>query len=214
MRIADMSASGTDSSRARGGWKKLPEQERRRAILAAARECFNSRGFGSTSVQDIASAAGLTKGGIYFHFESKQAIRTALLEEFTAPERFALEEAAVLALPPRERLLEQLRRLQAGLSAASAGSIVTLAESVTRDHCGGEQVREFFNAAVGALRRTLASGVESGAFRLQLDTLVAAKLSLAAVDGLALHREFDAAGIRTCRGTDSQLALLVDGFMD
>ncbi|WP_237057056.1 TetR/AcrR family transcriptional regulator [Microbulbifer sediminum] len=208
-----MSASVSKAPRVRGGWKKLPEEERRRAILAAARECFNSRGFGNTSVQDIASAAGLTKGGIYFHFESKQAIRAALLAEFTALERFALEHEQVQVLPVRERLLEQLRRLQAGLSAASAGSIVTLAESVTRDQYGGDLVRDFFNGAVAVLRRTLAAGVESGDFRPGLDTLVAAKLSLAAVDGLALHREFDAAGIRVCRGTDAQLALLVDGFI-
>ncbi len=58
-----------------------PTEERRRQILDAARTCILEGGFQSTRVQEIAEAAGLSKGAVYFHFESKRALLEALLED-------------------------------------------------------------------------------------------------------------------------------------
>jgi TetR/AcrR family transcriptional repressor of nem operon len=43
-------------------------------ILAAAAEMFRARGIDATSVADVMSAVGLTVGGFYRHFESKEAL--------------------------------------------------------------------------------------------------------------------------------------------
>jgi AcrR family transcriptional regulator len=50
-------------------------------ILDAALGRFLSRGYHSTSVDDIAKDAGVTKGAVYFYFESKSAVMFALLDE-------------------------------------------------------------------------------------------------------------------------------------
>jgi AcrR family transcriptional regulator len=50
-------------------------------IRSTAAELFASRGFAATSVRDIASAAGLTPGAIYNHFESKEAILNEIAVE-------------------------------------------------------------------------------------------------------------------------------------
>src|SRR5712692_976585 len=50
----------------------------RQRILDGARECFVRLGYDQTTVKDIASAAGITAGAIYYHFDSKQDIFVAV----------------------------------------------------------------------------------------------------------------------------------------
>lgn len=60
--------------------KHLPEKKRRQDILDAARRLFVEQGYGPTKMSDIAAAAGLSKGGVYFHFVSKDEVFEALVE--------------------------------------------------------------------------------------------------------------------------------------
>lgn len=57
-----------------------PEQTERR-ILDAARRLFAEKGYEKTSVQDIISATGLSKGAVYHHFRSKEAILDRLNDD-------------------------------------------------------------------------------------------------------------------------------------
>jgi AcrR family transcriptional regulator len=61
--------------------RHLPEDVRRRQILDAARKCFIEKGYFPTRMEDIAEEAKLSKGGIYFHFESKRQIFEALVRQ-------------------------------------------------------------------------------------------------------------------------------------
>ena len=56
----------------------------RTAILDAALELFSHRGYGATSMRDIAGKAGVSTGSVYHHFQDKEAIFQALLEQFQA----------------------------------------------------------------------------------------------------------------------------------
>ncbi len=63
----------------------MPSQNERRsttrnAILSAARDLFGSRSFGRVTIEDVAASAGVTKGGLYHHFDSKDALFAAILE--------------------------------------------------------------------------------------------------------------------------------------
>jgi AcrR family transcriptional regulator len=51
----------------------------RRAILDAALPVFRTDGYAAASLNQIIEASGLTKGGFYFHFPSKQALALAVL---------------------------------------------------------------------------------------------------------------------------------------
>ena len=53
----------------------------RERLLDAAAEVFAERGYRATTVDDIAAAAGLTKGAVYWNFEGKEALFSALIEE-------------------------------------------------------------------------------------------------------------------------------------
>ena len=53
----------------------------RAALIEAAYQLFNNKGYHATSMRDIADAAGLALGGIYNHFQSKEDIFVAMLME-------------------------------------------------------------------------------------------------------------------------------------
>ncbi|MEV6204940.1 ScbR family autoregulator-binding transcription factor [Streptomyces sp. NPDC051771] len=60
--------------------KQERAQRTRQAILTAAAELFDERGYDSASTTDILARAGLTRGALYHHFPSKEAIALALLD--------------------------------------------------------------------------------------------------------------------------------------
>ena len=61
---------------------KAESRERTRAALhEAAGRLYFERGFGVTSLDDIAAAAGVTKGAVYAHFESKEDLLITLLSQ-------------------------------------------------------------------------------------------------------------------------------------
>src|ERR1700742_1001818 len=53
--------------------------ENRKRILDAAAKLFRERGFDKVTVAEIMSAAGLTHGGFYGHFDSKEALIEAAM---------------------------------------------------------------------------------------------------------------------------------------
>lgn len=72
--------------------KEAVGTEKRLALLGVASQLFNRRGIGATSIDDIASAAGATKGLIYHHFDNKEALVDACYDRaFDIYERFADE---------------------------------------------------------------------------------------------------------------------------
>lgn len=54
----------------------------RKRIVEAARELFNSHGFDRVSIDMVMQRAGLTRGGFYSHFESKEALFAAAVDSF------------------------------------------------------------------------------------------------------------------------------------
>ncbi|MFS1286578.1 TetR family transcriptional regulator [Pseudomonas piscis] len=57
----------------------------RRRILEAASELFSREGVSSTTLDQIARQAGVTRGAIYWHFKGKQDLLDALFSEQTLP---------------------------------------------------------------------------------------------------------------------------------
>ena len=78
-------------------------------ILAAALEMFSKNGYTGTNIRELSASLGLVKSGVYKHYESKEAIWNALLDEMIAyyGEHFGSEEH----LPPVPNSLEELTRL-------------------------------------------------------------------------------------------------------
>ncbi len=53
----------------------------REAIIAGASAVFEEHGYGSASLAQVSDAAKVTKGALYFHFQSKEDLARAVIEE-------------------------------------------------------------------------------------------------------------------------------------
>jgi AcrR family transcriptional regulator len=163
-------------------------QETREMIFDAAAKLFASRGYGQTSVDAVIAEAGLSKGAFYHHFESKEGLLAALLDD--RQRRCAEQMAAAVA--PASSLHEAIE----GLVRASLDS-----SGDDRD-----RVRLYFEFCLLAMRDTAARNVVSkslaecretvagmlkiaqpGAVRGDLDADAAATLLVSLFDGIALH---------------------------
>ena len=75
-----------------------------KAIEAVASELFARKGFGATSLDDIAEALGATKGALYYHVKNKEEIlRLIYLTVLTVSEE-PLRRIVEADLPPGEKL--------------------------------------------------------------------------------------------------------------
>lgn len=62
--------------------RRAPASETRQRILAVALELFTHRGYEKTSLREVAERLGFTTAALYYHFESKDEILAALVEDY------------------------------------------------------------------------------------------------------------------------------------
>jgi AcrR family transcriptional regulator len=72
--------------------RRPSREEVRTRLLDAAGTVFAQKGFAAASVEDVASAAGLTKGAVYSNFASKDDLFFALLAEHVARRLLTIED--------------------------------------------------------------------------------------------------------------------------
>jgi AcrR family transcriptional regulator len=88
--------------------RAIVRQER---ILDAALDVFTARGYQDATVDDVASAASTSKGGIYFHFPGKDAIFLALLDRSASLLLSRLRDRIVTEADPIAKVDAALREL-------------------------------------------------------------------------------------------------------
>ncbi|QCB48154.1 TetR/AcrR family transcriptional regulator [Hydrogenophaga sp. PAMC20947] len=104
----------TKPARPRGRPRKTADERdggnRRRELLLAAAHLFRHQGFAATSTRDIAAAAGMQAGSPFYHFENKQVLLAAVMQE--GMHSALLRQAASLApLTERHPAKDRLRAL-------------------------------------------------------------------------------------------------------
>ncbi len=70
----------TSTKRVRRAVTDEAKEQRRDDILAAAKEVFAERGYHATTMADVATAAGMSYGSVYWYFDSKDALFHALMD--------------------------------------------------------------------------------------------------------------------------------------
>ena len=70
---------------------KAEAEETRQAILAAAERVFFKKGVANASLDEVAVAAGVTRGAIYWHFSSKTDLFIGLYKSVALPESDLLD---------------------------------------------------------------------------------------------------------------------------
>jgi AcrR family transcriptional regulator len=89
--------------------RERERKERRNAIIDAARAVFLRKGYGATTMDEIASEAELSKGTLYLYFKSKDSLFVAMSSEILAEVTEVFKrESAVTERPASECLRAML----------------------------------------------------------------------------------------------------------
>jgi AcrR family transcriptional regulator len=107
-------------------------QHRRRSLLDAAREVFETKGYFDTRVTDIVSQAHVSHGTFYVYFESKDDILRSLIEELIETLYVGSQTKGKPGLGPEEHLEETIRQFLAAYK-ANAKMMRILEQVVTFD---------------------------------------------------------------------------------
>ena len=172
----------------------------REALLDAAERVFEQRGVTRSTLADIAAAAGVTRGALYWHFEGKGELFNAMMERVTLPLQSELADVAMKPGDPIDALMHALERaLEQIASDERTQRVLTIANMMVELVDELLPVRERYaqmeRADVLSLQRVLE---RAGAQRKQALAAPAAQLAhglhamvRGLVDGWLLHRNFD-----------------------
>jgi AcrR family transcriptional regulator len=165
--------------------QQLRAQRTRRDLLAAARRIFAQLGYEQSTVDQIAQAAGCSKGAYYFHFASKEETLLALLDDWIDERTRHLRDA--IAQPAESRAPALANALS--WNSASEEPLITVEfwSQARRNKRAGERLAQAYRVWNSLLGEALASTHDSAA----------ARAVLALFDGAALHAALDGASSGT-----------------
>lgn len=146
---------------------RLTEQgktENRRRLLEAAAAEFARNGLEDANINEISLAAGFAKGTVYNHFDSKEALFLAVVEEACELAAAGAREVSPEA-PTRERLRAALASDVEWARAHEAFARVLVREVLTPNPRFYQQVLEAAAPFISRVREILADGVRRGEVR-------------------------------------------------
>jgi AcrR family transcriptional regulator len=130
-------------------------ESRRARMCRTAAQLFRDRGYDATSVSDVARALGMTKAGLYHHFDSKEALLFEIV-------MYGLERVRdeviipVRAVKDPEERLRQLITRHARIATRAQGAITELNDEIRALPPGARrQVEQRMRVYVDLIRDTL-----------------------------------------------------------
>ncbi len=139
------------------------KQERSKAshgqVLKAALGLFSSRGFGATSMREIADSSGLSMGNLYHHFPNKEAIFRQLLADYW--KRLSDPEHPLQQLFARASFPEDLEEMAAEIEAVvedNASYILLIYVDVVEFR--GEHIRAFYEGMAARFQEIYGAKLE------------------------------------------------------
>ncbi|MDN3027288.1 ScbR family autoregulator-binding transcription factor [Streptomyces sp. S.PB5] len=138
------------------------ERTRRRLVRAGA-QMFNRSGYASATLGQIAAAAGLTKGALYFHFASKDGLADAVQEQAHTVLRDFVRRQWAAGVPPVQALIDMTHWLAWALH---EDPVIRASFRITNE-CVGRQppVTDFHQAWIVEVLRLIDRAREAGALR-------------------------------------------------
>jgi AcrR family transcriptional regulator len=171
-----------------------------RKMLNAAIELFVKEGYHGASIADIADATGLTKGAIYFHFESKDALMAAILEEF---EKLYLDRMIAEVEAKDGNALDKIKHyLKFTVNFFPRQLNLCFTHLATELNAGGKKpggIDRIYKRYHDFLARILEQGRKEGTLRDDFDPDILALNLIGALEGNLIQWKFN---MRKYRGDD------------
>lgn len=159
----------------------------REHILDKAATLFNRQGFSGASLSDIMEATGLQKGGIYRHFDSKEALALEAFDHAVARVRVRF----VTALADRRHAMDRLQAIvgvfrQYVTDPPLPGGCPVMNTAIENDD-GNPELRRRARAVMdewrALVRRTVEKGVERGELRADANGDAVATVMISLLEG-------------------------------
>ena len=165
----------------------------RQSVLDAAIATLARRGIQATSVKDIADAAGLSKGAVHYHFESKDELLERVLDQCCERIEKRITNVFDEPGPPLDRIRRALFEMWAVRRDLSPEFRVLMDIQVV-----ARQSPAMARALGAALARSRQQMIEVGlapfvalGLRPKVSLEIIPRLILATLDGLAVHQAVD-----------------------
>ena len=173
----------------KGGATRLRDSERTRERLlqAASREIYRS-GFQSASLDSILAVSGVTKGALYYHFDSKEALGHAVVEEIIAPDVHGKWVRPLQSgKDPIDTLIGAVQSIPVRPGDVRGGcQLNNLAQEMSPLDAGfRKRLARIFDAWREAVASILREGQAKGRVRRDVEPADAAALLVAMVEGYA-----------------------------
>ncbi len=166
--------------------------DKRQAILNSAQKTFGANGYATTTMEQIAINAGISKGSIYNYFRSKQDLFMELFAQSVAGDEAqvdALLDQSIAASRKIEAFLDLWFKSFEHYQKIGALFLEYWATAAREHREGGlaatfQQMYARWRKRIGAI---IAQGVDSGEFRRELDTQWVVTGIMAMLDGLTIQ---------------------------
>ncbi len=150
-----------------------PERTRERLLQAAFQEVYRY-GFQSAGVDTILAATNVTKGALYYHFENKEALGHAVVEEVIAEitrDRWVLPLERSKDKNPVDALIEIVRAIPSRPRDVKRGCpLANLAQEMSQlDEQFRKRLERIFHAWQEEIAKALRRGQSQGTVRRDLD---------------------------------------------
>ena len=164
-----------------------PERTRERLLQAAFREVYRF-GFQSAAIDTILAATNVTKGALYHHFESKEALGHAIIEEIVAKfprDRWLIPLQQNEGKDPIDALIGIVRAIPARPSDIKRGcALVNLSQEMSPlDENFRKRLERIFRSWQQGIAVALRRGQSQGMVRRDLDPEETANFLIAMVEG-------------------------------
>ena len=164
-----------------------PERTRERLLQAAFREVFRY-GFQSAGIDSILAATNVTKGALYHHFESKEALGHAVIEEVVATlprDRWLLPLERSKDKDPIDALIDVVQAIPHRPKDVKSGCpLVHLAQEMSQlDEEFRKRLERIFHAWNEGIATVLRRGQSQGTVRRDLSPEETASFLIAMVEG-------------------------------
>jgi len=179
---------GASATGRHGASQKRKAQTRKR-LLAAARTVFAAHGYEAASVAQIADQAGLSKGALYVHFDTKEALFRDILLDYVRQRSAATAARLHAAMPLHDAIVQIIRSAWAmhGDGTSCALLSTEFFALAGRSDWGQAAMARVFEHCSAALAAFLDQARARGQVRADVDSRTAARLMLALHDGLILQ---------------------------
>jgi AcrR family transcriptional regulator len=179
---------------ARGQYKK--SEASRQQVVDAAIRALAQGGFARTTVNDIARAAGMSKGAVHYHFARKADLISHVLERCLEVTHGRLRAAWDAPGSPTDKIRRGLREMRERWrdGGPELRVVADLMAQGVHDASLRQPVADMFQKARAEIIEHLIASLAAMGLKPKIPAHIIPRLLLATLDGLALHDFFDPPG--------------------